>query len=83
MYKYTPSKKIVSQLLKIKKQRYVPNKEYIFCREFFPFQKNYTEVMTMQRYFVGYGAFYSIDPVKYVPVMGAMFPVEMFDVEVV
>jgi len=81
MYKYTPSKSIVQQLLKIQKQQYVPNKEYNFCAGFFPIRNNHTEITTMKQYFCDYGSFYSKTPLKHIPVMGAMFPVEMFDME--
>lgn len=81
MLKYTPSKNIVAELQKIQNGPYVLNKEYEFCRSFFSQENNYNDSMMMMQYFCWYGAFYSEKPVKFVPVMGSMFPVEMFDIE--
>ena len=80
MYKYTASKKIMKGLLKIRKSGYKPNAEWDYLSAYFPFKNNYTEVMTLGKYYEK-SVFFSPSPMKEIPVMGCMFPVNMFDVE--
>lgn len=82
MYKYTPKKSIVRNLRKIQTGRHIRNREWDFCRSYFAMQNNYTDTFTMMKYFCDFTAFYSLAPVKFVPVMSSMFPVDMFEVEI-
>lgn len=79
MIKYTASKAICARWAKIKSGPYVPNKEWNFIRE--QVGGDYQLYQAFYRCFDGFVLF---SPVKLreVPMGGYLFPVNLFDVEV-
>lgn len=82
MYKYTVSKQIMRGLRSIRKAPYVLNKEYHYVQSHMPSGSNYTMHSTFTQYADGF-EFYSPKKLREVPLHGIMFPVEMFDEEIV
>ena len=76
MFKYTPAKKIVKQLLHISRNPMNYAKKFEFARSIFP-----AECAAMVQSYEQFTAFYSAALVDYVLIQGVRFPVKFFDVE--
>jgi len=78
MFKYTPRKDIVNQLLKFSYCSMVHPDEYEYIKTMF--NKN-VEILPFLRYYVAFNAYYSKTKLTHIQIKSARFPVEFFDTE--
>lgn len=79
MFKYTAAKQHLHTLRKIRRERYVRDKEYNFIRSLWP-AMSYQVHCALWAHYDGI-EFYSPTRVEFVPVQGYLVPVELFDCE--